>query len=576
MLLAEVGCVFLGFILCISGVSGRANRICALKGSSVDLPCSAERPTVSMQWYTVYKNASKNVLNEVPADGNRVMYNTSEESNFTLTIKDLKESDENLYCCRDDPELCWGNKTELRVADLQVQVIPAPEGPTVTLICNTSCPLTENLTVYIWYKNGELLYEDWSPWYQELVSSEEAVTYSCAIKGYEHLRAPEVSVDSVTSTCFSVTYAKGKMCSYKQTSVDQPCSITFPREMHIQKTLGKNSVSLTCNTSCPMADPQTAFRWYWKKDLYRHCESQHITFVHLSSGAFSCAVKGHEGLHSDRLCLMKDYWIVNYASRRLCALEDSSVNLISKYWRPSLQRRNKGHWHKVKRRDEEDAETLTEDADRVEFLAGLNNYHTLRINNVKKNDSAEYTFTLNHEWAHSDLPGVTLVVTGLKVTMTPSAVVTEGQRVTLTCSTSCPLPDNTTYMWFFNSQLLTLTENQNKHLVLNSVNSQHEGNYSCAIESPQNISSPVEILIVDPLTSIVVLNALKLTIVSLILPAVLLFHMVMRRRKTLSSATEQSDKARTGRADSLYERITFKTMNPAAPKEPAEHQEHTV
>lgn len=109
---------------------------------------------------------------------------------------------------------------------------------------------------------------------------------------------------------------------------------------------------------------------------------------------------------------MKDHWIVNYASRRLCALEDSSVNLISKYWRPRSQRHNKGQWHKVKRRDEEDAEPLTKDADRVEFPASLNNYHTLRINNLKKNDSAEYTFTLNHEWAQSDLPGVTLVVTG--------------------------------------------------------------------------------------------------------------------------------------------------------------------
>ena len=34
--------------------------------------------------------------------------------------------------------------------------------------------------------------------------------------------------DSVTSACFSVTYAKGRMCSYKQTSVDEPCSITYP------------------------------------------------------------------------------------------------------------------------------------------------------------------------------------------------------------------------------------------------------------------------------------------------------------------------------------------------------------
>ena len=80
------------------------------------------------------------------------------------------------------------------ISELQVKVIPATEGQTVTLMCSTSCPRTENPAVYIWYKNREFLYEDWSPWYQELVSSEEAVTYSCAVKGYEDLRAPEVSV----------------------------------------------------------------------------------------------------------------------------------------------------------------------------------------------------------------------------------------------------------------------------------------------------------------------------------------------------------------------------------------------
>lgn len=69
-------------------------------------------------------------------------------------------------------------------------------------------------------------------------------------------------------------------------------------------------------------------------------------------------------------------------------------------------------------------------------------------------------------------------------------VVTEGQRVTLTCSTSCPLSGDTTYIWFLNGQPLTLPENQSKHLVLDPVNRQHAGYYSCAVESgKRNISS---------------------------------------------------------------------------------------
>uniref|UniRef100_A0A8C9WWI2 Ig-like domain-containing protein n=1 Tax=Sander lucioperca TaxID=283035 RepID=A0A8C9WWI2_SANLU len=78
---------------------------------------------------------------------------------------------------------------------------------------------------------------------------------------------------------------------------------------------------------------------------------------------------------------------------------------------------------------------------------------------------------------------------GLRVKFTPSAVVTEGQRVTLSCSTSCPLTDNTTYIWYFNSRPLTQTEKQNKHLVLDPVSSQHAGKYSCAVKTLRNISS---------------------------------------------------------------------------------------
>ena len=100
-------------------LQGQENNICALKGSSVDLPCSAQHPTSSMKWFTVYWDGYNTpVLKELSADGNHVKYNMSAESNFTLTIKNVTDSDANDYCCIEtgDPELCWGNKTELLVA----------------------------------------------------------------------------------------------------------------------------------------------------------------------------------------------------------------------------------------------------------------------------------------------------------------------------------------------------------------------------------------------------------------------------------------------------------------------------
>ena len=84
------------------GVQGRANSICALKKSSVDLPCSAQHPTLNKKWFTVYQAGSELVLNELSTDGNHVTYNMSEESHPTLRIKDLTDSDAKSYCCSEN------------------------------------------------------------------------------------------------------------------------------------------------------------------------------------------------------------------------------------------------------------------------------------------------------------------------------------------------------------------------------------------------------------------------------------------------------------------------------------------
>ncbi|XP_049427030.1 contactin-1-like isoform X10 [Epinephelus fuscoguttatus] len=476
MLLAEAGCVFMAFILYISGVQGQENSICALKGSSVDLPCSAERPTSGNKWYTVERGDHRYIQKEVSLDGNRVSHKT-EDSHPTLTINDLRASDANFYCCRETPnntESCWRHNTELHVADLQVKVIPTTEGQTVTLICNTSCPLTENPAVYIWYKNREFLYQDWSPWYHQLVSSEEAVTYSCAIKGYEHLRAPEVSVDSVTSTCFTVTYAEGRMCSDRQT----PCSITYPREVQVQG----NSTTLTCTTSCPVTDPKPAYRWYQNRQILS--VSQQLTVIG-SAESISCAVNGLEDLLSAEVCFENsNCFSVNYVRRRICALQGSSVNITSEYTHPHNQQPTSKSWFKINKNGKEKPVELAEAAPHVKFDDNMKNQHILRINNLEKDDSAEYTFRLkrpNGGWKESDFSGVTLVVTGLRVRVHP-AEVTEGQNVTLSCITSCPLPHNTTYIWYLNSRPLTEPRKHNKTLILHSVSSQHAGSYSCAVE----------------------------------------------------------------------------------------------
>ncbi|XP_039469847.1 B-cell receptor CD22-like [Oreochromis aureus] len=569
MILEEAGFFGVGLILCLSGVNGGESRICALKGSSVNLHCSHQHLTSSTKWFTIDWDGYKDVQSELSVDGQRVTYNMSEEKNPTLTINVLRESDANTYCCMkttDSPGLCsLSNITLQVVGELQVKVIPATEGQTVTLMCSSSCPLTEKPAAYIWYKNREFLYEDWSPWYQELLSSEEAVTYSCAVKGYEDLRAPEVSVGSITATCFSVTYAKGRMCSYRQTSVDEPCSITYPRDIHVETSSDTSDiVRLTCNTSCALTEPETQYMWYHNRS--RNYRNQNISINRSAKDKFSCAVKDHEYLQSPEVCVQdKNCWRVNYVSRRICALEGSSVNITSEYSHPDNMKPEFKCWSKKWRKDEVEVEELIEAAGRVEYQDNMKNQHILTINNLKKNDSGGYTFRFqkDHEgWTQSDLPGVFLIVTELRVKMSPSAVVTEGQRVTLTCSTSCPLTDNTNYIWYLNSRPLTPRENQNKHLILDPVSREDAGSYSCAVKTNKDISSAPKTLTVQSITGTWTPAAAGVSAALLVLIPLSISCLFRKKRTSRQSpTTERSDQIEQLSPGPVYEDIS------AQPKE---------
>ncbi|KAG7253774.1 hypothetical protein CRUP_013510 [Coryphaenoides rupestris] len=81
--------------------------------------------------------------------------------------------------------------------------------------------------------------------------------------------------------------------------------------------------------------------------------------------------------------------------------------------------------------------------------------------------------------------------------MTPVAMVTEGQRVTLNCSTSCPLTVKPSYIWYQNNGPVTGSENPENQLVLDPVGPQHAGNYSCSLRNYPPLRSPEKTLTVQ-------------------------------------------------------------------------------
>ncbi|KAG7258991.1 hypothetical protein CRUP_017020 [Coryphaenoides rupestris] len=81
--------------------------------------------------------------------------------------------------------------------------------------------------------------------------------------------------------------------------------------------------------------------------------------------------------------------------------------------------------------------------------------------------------------------------------MTPVASVTEGQRVTLSCITSCPLTDKPSYIWYQNNRPVAGPESPENQLVLDPVGPQHAGSYSCSVSRYQHVRSPEETLSVQ-------------------------------------------------------------------------------
>ncbi|KAF4093308.1 hypothetical protein AMELA_G00000750 [Ameiurus melas] len=147
-------------------------------------------------------------------------------------MKNLTKKDSAEYCLRfvtDDGKGKSGIPgVVLSVTDLQVRAsrsAVASEGQTtVTLSCITSCTLSNNPT-YMWYKNGQPVPDKLTKHNKlYLISSEDAGNYSCAVRGREDLRSPELTVN-IMFINISVTE-------------DGPCSNCSPTGIPIPITVG--------------------------------------------------------------------------------------------------------------------------------------------------------------------------------------------------------------------------------------------------------------------------------------------------------------------------------------------------
>uniref|UniRef100_A0AAY3ZY98 Ig-like domain-containing protein n=1 Tax=Denticeps clupeoides TaxID=299321 RepID=A0AAY3ZY98_9TELE len=210
-------------------------------------------------------------------------------------------------------------------------------------------------------------------------------------------------------------------------------------------------------------------------------------------------------------------WGVTHAAMRVCALKGSSIDLSCTYTFPPNHTLNSSLWYIQwdKSANVKDLRLHEEYLGRVDYLGTKVRESIMRITDVKDSDTNEYRFSiLTHEGGsfHSK-PGVILNVTELEVKVSPDSV-REGQRVTLTCSATCTLSNNPTYIWYKNRQPVSDKHTtRDNRLYLNSCSREDEGSYSCAVrghEGPAHtlhvIYTPVLVLSDYPKRTLVLIS----------------------------------------------------------------------
>ncbi|XP_076874394.1 uncharacterized protein LOC143524594 [Brachyhypopomus gauderio] len=247
-------------------------------------------------------------------------------------------------------------------------------------------------------------------------------------------------------------------------------------------------VSLTCSPSCKLAS-NTYIYWYKNEQYHKtsYYTNDPLVLSGANGGRYSCSVADHDDIRSTVACVSREVcWSVSYTDRRVCVVEGSSVEFPCTYSHPSDEKVNHTFWFYVRpKEDPQDLSLEEQFAGRVEFVGDKERSCTLRIRDLRKSDSGEYRFRFSTKGGEkfSGKPGVILIVTDLQVRVS-STPVSEGQTVTLGCSSTCTLSYNPTYIWYKNEQPVTHNPIKHNKLYLESADSGDGLQYSCALGDP--------------------------------------------------------------------------------------------
>ncbi|XP_064155949.1 B-cell receptor CD22-like isoform X3 [Anguilla rostrata] len=273
------------------GVWTPKTPICAVRGSTVVIPCNYSYPDKNMTvenviWckpetcsdYHVDNGSANDVTSQFKG---RAEYLGDKKNNCTLKIKDLRYEDSGSYWFRFESQgkNKWtGEELKIEVTGLRVNITssrgnkPIMEGDDVTLICaaNNSCNLNQSELTLL--KNKQLHIS--SPHTFKSISNQHSGNYSCALKDNKQ---------TFEEIIFDVQYPP------RETSVS-----VSPREAE-----EGSSVTLTCSGD---ANPRVQnYTWFKNNRTFPSKNAMTYTISNISSrdsGQYHCMVRNEHGAHN--------------------------------------------------------------------------------------------------------------------------------------------------------------------------------------------------------------------------------------------------------------------------------------
>ncbi|XP_071360037.1 B-cell receptor CD22-like isoform X7 [Trachinotus anak] len=445
--------------VCVSGqscsrVTYSDRRICASKGSSVDISCTynSHRDDVeSKLWFSPersrrWQNPSQpEDLSEDSQYSGRVQVLETERGRSTLRITDLRERDSAQYHFKfKTPSFEWRSSlpgTTLTVTALQVlltRVTTAHITPSHTvaeLNCHSSCRPAA-LSSFVWFINGEKTQETSSSYTHEFYPGDNV---TCAFRGYEDYRSPPVYPPKLPSVSVSPS----------------------------AEIVEGSSVTLTCSSD---ANPAANYTWYKGNvnfgPLIGAAELVFSSVQPSDSGQYHCAAENQLGRRMSESISVHLKYPPKLPSVSVSPsgeiVEGSSVTLTcSSDANPAA----KYTWYK-------ENQTLLQGPEGV--------YH---FSSISFEDRGIYHCKSENQFGHINSSTVSVDVQYRpklpSVAVSPSGEVVEGSSVNLTCSSDANPAAN--YTWYKENQ--TLLQGPEGVYHFTSISSKDTGFYCCKCEN---------------------------------------------------------------------------------------------